>query len=48
VGRCWRQFIEHVAGIEDFETATATWAAIRRWPQAKITLRQGAHVVEKK
>jgi hypothetical protein len=35
--------VEHVAGVDDFETAVATyWAAVRRWPKAKITLRQGA------
>jgi hypothetical protein len=38
--------VEHVAGIDDFETAVATyWAALRRWPKAKVTLRQGARVV---
>jgi hypothetical protein len=38
--------VEHVAGIDDFETAVATyWGAIRRWPKAKITLRQGARVL---
>ena len=32
--------VEHVAGVDDFETAVATyWAAVRRWPKAKITLR---------
>jgi hypothetical protein len=34
--------VEHVAGVDDFETAVATYrAAVRRWPKAKITLRQG-------
>jgi hypothetical protein len=38
--------VEHVAGVDDFETAVATyWGAVRRWPKAKITLRQGARVV---
>jgi len=38
--------IEHVAGVDDFETAVATYrAACLRWPKAKITLRQGARVV---
>jgi hypothetical protein len=38
----------HVAGVDDFETAVATyWAACRRWPKAKMTLRQGARVVHK-
>jgi len=38
--------VEHVAGVDDLETAVATyWAAVQRWPKAKITLRQGARVV---
>ena len=38
--------VEHVAGIDDLETALATYrAAVRRWPKAKITLRQGARVL---
>ena len=38
--------VEHVAGIDDFETAVATYrAACLRWPKVKITLRQGARVV---
>ena len=38
--------IEHVAGVDDFEVAVATyWAAVTRWPLARITLRQGARVV---
>jgi hypothetical protein len=38
--------VEHVAGVDDFETAVATYrAACLRWPKAKITLRQGARVV---
>ena len=33
---------EHLAGVEDYEVAEATWlAAIARWPAARITLRQG-------
>ena len=40
--------IEHVAGVDDFEVAVATyWAAVARWPKARITLRQGARVVMK-
>jgi hypothetical protein len=42
--------VEHVAGIDDFETAVATyWAAVRRWPKAKITPRQrtGRKLVDK-
>jgi hypothetical protein len=38
--------MEHVAGIDDFEVAEATYrAAILRWPAARITLRQGIRVV---
>ena len=38
--------VEHVAGVDDFEVAVATyWAAVARWPTARITLRQGARVV---
>jgi hypothetical protein len=38
----------HVAGVDDYETAVATfWAACHRWPKAKITLRQGARIIEK-
>jgi hypothetical protein len=34
--------VEHVAGVDDFEVAVVTyWAAVRRWPLARITLRQG-------
>jgi hypothetical protein len=40
--------VEHVAGVDDFETAVATyWAAVRRWPKAKVTLRQGARIVHR-
>jgi hypothetical protein len=40
--------IEHVAGVDDFEVAVATyWAAVARWPEARITLRQGARVMIK-
>jgi hypothetical protein len=39
--------VEHVAGIEDYELALATYqAAIKRWRGAPITLRQGARVIE--
>jgi hypothetical protein len=38
--------IDHVAGVDDFEVAEATYrAAVTRWPLARITLRQGARVV---
>jgi len=40
--------VDHLAGVEDLEVAAATYrAACRRWPKAKITLRQGARVVDK-
>jgi hypothetical protein len=40
--------VEHVAGVDDFEVAEATYrAAVARWPLARITLRQGARVVVK-
>jgi hypothetical protein len=39
--------IEHLAGIEDSQLATATYhAACKRWPGTVITLRQGARVIE--
>ena len=39
--------IEHLAGVEDFEVAMATYrAACQRWPNAAITLRQSARVIE--
>jgi hypothetical protein len=39
--------IEHVAGVEDFQIAQATYrAAVERWPGAAITPRQGAWVIE--
>jgi hypothetical protein len=38
--------VEHVAGVDDFEVAEATYrAAVARWPTAPIRLRQGARVV---
>jgi hypothetical protein len=38
--------VEHVAGVDDFEVAEATYrAAVARWPTAPITLRQGARDV---
>jgi hypothetical protein len=37
------ELFEHLAGIEDFELAQVTYqAAVRRWPDARIMLRQGA------
>ena len=39
--------MEHIAGIEDYQVALATFrAAYERWPGAPITLRQGARVIE--
>jgi hypothetical protein len=41
-----RSIVEHVAGVDDFEVAEATYrAAVARWPAARIMLRQGARVV---
>jgi hypothetical protein len=38
--------VEQVAGVDDLEVAEATYrAAVTRWPAARITLRQGARVV---
>jgi hypothetical protein len=38
--------VEHVAGVDDFEVAEATYrAAVARWPRARITLPQGIRVV---
>ena len=39
--------VEHLAGVEDFTVAMVTYAgAVKRWPGAAITLRQGARVIE--
>jgi hypothetical protein len=39
--------VEHVAGVEDYQVALATFlAACQRWPGIPITLRQGARVIE--
>jgi hypothetical protein len=39
--------IEHLAGVEDFRVAMATYrAACERWPGKAITLSQGARVIE--
>jgi hypothetical protein len=38
--------VEHLAGIEDVALALATYHAAReRWPDAVITLRQGARMI---
>jgi hypothetical protein len=39
--------VEHVAGVEDYALAMATYrAAVERWPNTPITLRQDARVIE--
>jgi hypothetical protein len=39
--------VEPLAGVEDYDLAMATYrAAIKRWPNTPITLRQGARVIE--
>jgi hypothetical protein len=39
--------VEHIAGVEDFQVAQATYrAAVERWPGGAITLRQDARVIE--
>jgi hypothetical protein len=39
--------VEHVAGVEDYQLALATYrAACERWPGTPITLRQGARMIE--
>ena len=39
--------MEHVAGVEDYQVALATFlAACQRWPGTPIILRQGARVIE--
>jgi hypothetical protein len=40
--------IEHLAGVEDFEVAMVTYRAACPTPNAAITLRQGARVIEDK
>jgi hypothetical protein len=38
--------VEHVAGIDDFKVAEATYrAAVVRWPAVRISLRQGARII---
>jgi len=42
-----KAIVEHVAGVEDYQVALATFlAACQRWPGTPITLRQGARVIE--
>jgi hypothetical protein len=39
--------LDYVAAVADLAIARAAYrAAIRRWPGGKITLRQGARVIE--
>ena len=39
--------VEHVAGVEDYQVALATFRAVcQRWPSTPIALRQGARVIE--
>src|SRR5262249_11036753 len=39
---------EHLAGVHDLLPAVATFAAaVNRWPGAKLTLRNGARILEK-
>jgi hypothetical protein len=39
---------EHLAGVNDLLLARATFdAAVKRWPGAKLTLRNGARIIEK-
>jgi hypothetical protein len=41
-----KSIVEHVAGVEDYQLALATFrAACERWPNTPITLRQGARVI---
>jgi len=41
------RIVEHVAGVEDFQIAMATYhAARKRWPKATLTLRQDTWVIE--
>jgi hypothetical protein len=38
--------LEHIAGLDDFEVANAAYrAALKRWPNARVILRQGARTV---
>jgi hypothetical protein len=40
--------LDYVAAVADLAVARAAYrAAVRRWPGGKITLRQGARVVER-
>jgi hypothetical protein len=42
-----KEVVEHLADGDDLTVALATYhAAIERWPDKAITLRQGRHVIE--
>jgi len=42
-----KYILEHLAGMENLIVARAAYrAACERWPNARITLRQGARIVE--
>ena len=42
-----KNVVEHLAGLENLIVARAPYrAACERWPNARITLRQGARIVE--
>jgi hypothetical protein len=42
-----KNILEHLAGVENLIVARAAyWIARERWPNARITLRQGGRVVE--
>ena len=38
--------MKHVAGVEDYQVALATYLAAQRWPGTPITLRRSARVIE--
>jgi hypothetical protein len=41
------EITDHLAGVEDFMLAKATFdAAVRRWPKSRIRLCQEARIVE--
>jgi hypothetical protein len=41
------EIADHLAGVEDFMLAKATYdAALRRWPKSRIRLCQEARVIE--
>jgi hypothetical protein len=41
------EIADHLAGVEDFMLAKATYdAAVRRWPKSRIRLCQEARIVE--